>query len=354
MRNLEPLAGVLDPVEDLRRHPGHCLSPGAGTPAPTIARHPRQPAKRRSRPGPADHLLQLCQIGTQLDQQLPRRPIPRRPAMHCYSLPHASRLAALTARSPARRPAATTPADPRPARLQQDCGRISVNIQRLAGTGNGAGDRPGPSCGHGCPRLTEPRYSRNVVVPASARSQPPARRLRGPRIHAGRAGGPSQRPRPCSGCTQLTAPAGPGSARLPGGLPLTAKSTPRPATTSASTTQSASIRDNLATNLRDIWPPASSAHADQGRSSGTAECPAKAVQTTVSGELAFKWPAHATGSRCRSLPSLRGRCRSPRPDPTDEPRTNDQMARPPSLAIRTLTCYFVVAEAGFEPATSGL
>ena len=43
-----------------------------------------------------------------------------------------------------------------------------------------------------------------------------------------------------------------------------------------------------------------------------------------------------------------------RPDPADEPRTNDQKARPPSPAIRPLTCKNLVAGAGFEPATSGL
>jgi hypothetical protein len=58
--------------------------------------------------------------------------------------------------------------------------------------------------------------------------------------------------------------------------------------------------------------------------------------------------------RCRSRPILLGACRVPGPDPTDEPRTDRQEARPPSLAIRPLTCYFLVAGAGFEPATSGL
>jgi hypothetical protein len=41
-----------------------------------------------------------------------------------------------------------------------------------------------------------------------------------------------------------------------------------------------------------------------------------------------------------SLPIIRARCRTPGPDLTDKPRTNDQEARPPSPAIRPLTFNF--------------
>ena len=43
-----------------------------------------------------------------------------------------------------------------------------------------------------------------------------------------------------------------------------------------------------------------------------------------------------------------------RPDPAAMALPSSQKAQPPSLTIRPPTFYFLVAGAGFEPATSGL
>ena len=62
---------------------------------------------------------------------------------------------------------------------------------------------------------------------------------------------------------------------------------------------------------------------------------------------------HTPEERCRSVPVPPIPCRAQGPDPTDEPRTNDQEARLPS-GNRASDLHFLVAGAGFEPATSGL
>ena len=59
-------------------------------------------------------------------------------------------------------------------------------------------------------------------------------------------------------------------------------------------------------------------------------------------------------SGCRFMPAPGATCRSPGSRPANAPPTDDQKARPPCLAIRPLTWTYVVAGAGFEPATSGL
>src|SRR5450755_343526 len=58
--------------------------------------------------------------------------------------------------------------------------------------------------------------------------------------------------------------------------------------------------------------------------------------------------------RCRFVPVRNVLARSLRPDPAATTLPQSQKARPPSPAIRPLTCNFLVAGAGFEPATSGL
>ena len=59
-------------------------------------------------------------------------------------------------------------------------------------------------------------------------------------------------------------------------------------------------------------------------------------------------------AKCQLMLYLAAKYRARRPDPTDESRTNNQEARPPYLGIGPLTCTYLVAGAGFEPATSGL
>jgi hypothetical protein len=59
------------------------------------------------------------------------------------------------------------------------------------------------------------------------------------------------------------------------------------------------------------------------------------------------------GQRCRCLPVPGGTCHAHRPDPANEPPTDDQKARPP-LGDQAPDLHFLVAGAGFEPATSGL
>ena len=54
------------------------------------------------------------------------------------------------------------------------------------------------------------------------------------------------------------------------------------------------------------------------------------------------------------MPVSGATCRTSGSRPANEPPTDDQKARPPFPVIRPLTCTFLVAGAGFEPATSGL
>ena len=57
---------------------------------------------------------------------------------------------------------------------------------------------------------------------------------------------------------------------------------------------------------------------------------------------------------CRLLPVFGTTCRTSRSHPANGPPTDDPK-RPDRLpAIRPLTCTYLVAGAGFEPATSGL
>ncbi len=53
------------------------------------------------------------------------------------------------------------------------------------------------------------------------------------------------------------------------------------------------------------------------------------------------------------MPILRATCRAPGSRPANERPTNDQETRPPS-GNRASDLHFLVAGAGFEPATSGL
>jgi len=62
-------------------------------------------------------------------------------------------------------------------------------------------------------------------------------------------------------------------------------------------------------------------------------------------------PAVHEANACRSTPPAAGLQGLSRPDPADEPRTNDQEARPPP-GDQAPDLHFLVAGAGFEPATS--